>query len=138
MKNLRVRIIGFIVVAVIAGCVMGVTGATNSGIMIVALVVFVYFYYIVKANQNHIQAIKAALRTSTLSNEELAEKTNISPKKIDILREDPNYTESELNKLSEVLGVEDQNKKLRKKIILALVGVFGLFLIVYFLFGDDK
>lgn len=55
--------------------------------------------------------VKRALQTDSVTNEELAEITNIDPNKIDLLREENEFTEEEIERLADALGVRQEKKR---------------------------
>ena len=135
------KIIGFsfILIMAILGIIAVFFELTSLIIVIVPLVTYVYHAFFVAPKQKQFLNIKEAVKNSTFSNEQLSERTNIEPKKINLLRIECSFTTEELKRLATVLELhEDKSaQKNGKRVLLIVVGFILTLLIVYFVFGEN-
>ncbi|EIA6621408.1 hypothetical protein EZ054_10830 [Enterococcus faecalis] len=135
------KIIGFsfILIMAILGIIAVFFELTSLIIVIVPLVTYVYHAFFVAPKQKQFLNIKEAVKNSTFSNEQLSERTNIEPEKINLLRIKCSFTTEELKRLATVLELhEDKSaQKNGKRVLLIVVGFILTLLIVYFVFGEN-
>ncbi|BDX44126.1 TPA: hypothetical protein ACOIT4_000547 [Enterococcus faecalis] len=135
------KIIGFsfILIMAILGIIAVFFELTSLIIVIVPLVTYVYHAFFVAPKQKQFLNIKEAVKNSTFSNEQLSERTNIEPEKINLLRIECFFTTEELKRLATVLELhEDKSaQKNGKRVLLIVVGFILTLLIVYFVFGEN-
>lgn len=135
------KIIGFsfILIMAILGIIAVFFELTGLIIVIVPLVTYVYHAFFVAPKQKQFLNIKEAVKNSTFSNEQLSERTNIEPEKINLLRIECFFTMEELKRLATALELhEDKSaQKNGKRVLLIVVGFILTLLIVYFVFGEN-
>lgn len=135
------KIIGFSFILIMA--ILGIFAVffelTSLIIVIVPLVTYVYHAFFVAPKQKQFLNIKEAVKNSAFSNEQLSERTNIEPEKINLLRIECFFTTEELKRLATALELhEDKSaQKNGKRVLLIVVGFILTLLIVYFVFGEN-
>lgn len=97
---------------------------------------YFYFKYYVSVSQTNLNSIRRKLKESDINSTALELKTGISRLKIDLLREDIQYSEQEINILCKELGIIPKKKTL-KYFFIYLVVVIILIWLVYFLFSEQ-
>ncbi|WP_421503008.1 hypothetical protein [Enterococcus faecalis] len=112
------KIIGFsfILIMAILGIIAVFFELTGLIIVIVPLVTYVYHAFFVAPKQKQFLNIKEAVKNSTFSNEQLSERTNIEPEKINLLRIECFFTMEELKRLATALELhEDKSAQKMEK-----------------------
>lgn len=103
LKNINAISIGFVVL--VASFTMAMQYFENSTFIlgIFCLIMYLFYSYFISARQKNFMNVKKALQMNSVSNEELAEITNIDPNKINSLLEENDFTEKEIEHLAEAL-----------------------------------
>lgn len=135
MKKINIISIGFVVLVASFSLAMDYFENSTFILGIFCLVMYFFYSHFIGTRQKNFLNVKKALQTNSVTNEELAEVTNIDPNKINLLREENDFTEEEIERLAEALGVR-QEKTAARKIIFVVVGVILVVVLVYFLFGE--
>ncbi|MGX7352766.1 helix-turn-helix domain-containing protein [Enterococcus canis] len=137
-RKIKAISVGFIVLAILLYVLVIWLGHSVFAMGVYALILYAYYAFLIAPISKRFLNIKKALKSSDMSNEDLSKMTNIDPEKINLLREENEFTEEELDSLALALNVkkDHSSQKNAKRIIFIVLGTILLVVLVYFLFGE--